>query len=208
MAPADASHGFDPDGQLGQIASMKWKSGSPSWSLLSASNDLGLEHSYTIVRKAIEKWSKATLGVLHPVEREVGRDQADIIFRFQTEQDNPTFHKHPQIIGYAYFPGARKTEHMPNYITFNDSYHFVAANDLEVGKVPPKDQLHPDEYLGAKAMTLLNVAMHELGHAIGLPHAKDDPKAVMAPYYNGVTELAASDVERARALYPMPDGGS
>ena len=209
IAPTDASHGFDPDGELGEIAPLKWKDGKPSYSILSSSVDLGPEKTEAIIKAAVAAWRDATDGSLDPCYETRRPHNADIQFRFETEKFNDEFHKRPQTIGYAYFPGARESEHATNYITFNDSYFYVAKDSPLVGQVPGVGELHNDEYEHFKTIILRNVCMHEFGHAIGLPHAKDDPKAVMAPYYNGQIDLQASDIERARAIYGgLPPGRS
>ena len=207
--PTDASHGFDPDGGLGEIAPLKWKDGKPSYSILSHSVDLGAAETEAIIKNAVGAWRDATDGALDPCYETRRPHNADIQFRFETERDNEQFHKHPQIIGYAYFPGAEASQHVTNYITFNDSYFYVEKDSALVGKVPGLSRLHDDEYEHFKTIILRNVCMHEFGHAIGLPHAKDDPKAVMAPFYNGQIDLQASDIERARAIYGgLPPGRS
>jgi len=47
---------------------------------------------------------------------------------------------------------------------------------------------------------LFSMALHELGHSLGLGHS-DDPTAVMYPYYKMVTTLAAPDIASILTLY-------
>jgi hypothetical protein len=47
---------------------------------------------------------------------------------------------------------------------------------------------------------LFSVALHELGHSLGLGHS-DSPQAIMYPYYRRVSRLATDDIAAIRELY-------
>ncbi|WP_433854490.1 matrixin family metalloprotease [Streptomyces kronopolitis] len=51
---------------------------------------------------------------------------------------------------------------------------------------------------------LNSVALHELGHILGLSHSAN-PKSIMYPYYTGPkTTLGKEDIQRIQALYGAP----
>ncbi len=54
---------------------------------------------------------------------------------------------------------------------------------------------------------LFSVALHELGHALGLAHS-DNPRDVMYPYYRQVRELSPGDIRAIRRLYASTEAVS
>ncbi|MFG2095483.1 M10 family metallopeptidase domain-containing protein [Streptomyces sp. NPDC048612] len=50
---------------------------------------------------------------------------------------------------------------------------------------------------------LSSVALHELGHILGLDHSADR-KSIMYPYYTGGKTLGQEDIQRIQALYGAP----
>ncbi|MBW4699357.1 MAG: matrixin family metalloprotease [Aphanocapsa lilacina HA4352-LM1] len=50
------------------------------------------------------------------------------------------------------------------------------------------------------------LAVHELGHAVGLWGHSDDPEDIMYPEMRGVHEPSGRDLQTLRRLYAMPAG--
>jgi Matrixin/Putative peptidoglycan binding domain len=106
----------------------------------------------------------------------------DILVSFE-----PQFHQHGadtvdfggNVLGHAFYPAAN----LGGDVHYNDSWTWSA--------------------LGIGGQNLMSVALHEIGHSLGLAHSLD-PDAVMWPTDNGLTYLTSDDILGINAHYPPP----
>lgn len=70
----------------------------------------------------------------------------------------------------------------------------------------PAEQRYDTAEPWGKGIDLIAVLAHEIGHALGLQHAPQNAKALMAPYYSdAILSPQPHDVARIRALYGDPE---
>ena len=124
----------------------------------------------------------------------------DIPISVVKEAHWPAFRKNSRILGLGWFPNP----HSPTegQIVLNGSYAYGDGGTL-------KQALEDDEYETAKTIVFQYVLLHEIGHAIGLPHASPAcTTCVMAPVYNATPgwngTFTGEDLSRLRALYGPP----
>jgi hypothetical protein len=130
------------------------------------------------VRRAMAEWSKAVKVSWVQGMNATGNRTVNILWATGYHGDAYPFDGISGILAHTFYPAPPNSEPL--------------AGDLHLDDAEPW-------HIGVNT-DLFSVALHELGHALGLGHS-DDPSAVMYPYYRMVSQLSPSDIAAIQTLY-------
>jgi len=165
------------------IQGTKWTKQELTWRVDYKNND-GLTKSEVerTVSKSLSKWE----GVTNLNFKQITSGEPDIWFKFvKGGHGDPYPFRLPysNVLAHAFYP-MTNSHPLSGDVHFNDEKHFTIESK--------------------KGTNLLWVAVHELGHSIGLDHS-NVKGAIMYPYYQGYMgkdfDLTPDDILGAQALY-------
>lgn len=189
---------YEDGASMGYVVGGKWNRTNLKWYVEKWCNTLSQAETREMMVKAFKQWSDVSALTFSEAS---GIGQADIVISFGDNRhytnvisgwctsDFNVVWKNYGTLAHAWFP---TSPYLPGDIHFCDLHKWAPYGSIDNSSV-----------------SLLSVAIHEIGHSIGINHSQE-PEAIMYASYNPQNikySLAQDDINAVRALYPQNSGG-
>lgn len=163
------------------LNSSKWNKKNLTYCFENTSIHLTRNEAYNAVRAAFAEWEKLSDLTFTEINSLSSAD-LKIAWKTGSHGDSSSFDGNGGVLAHAYYP--------------------YPAGGRYAG------QLHFDDdepwSIDGTGIDLQSVALHEIGHLLGIEHTTDS-NAIMAPYYTGINRyLAQDDLNAVWSLYSCP----
>ncbi len=156
-----------------------------TYSFQAMTSKLGSVEAQAEIRRAMAAWSRVVQVRFQQTATVSAPKNINILFGAGAHGDPYPFDGAGTVLAHTFYPAP------PNPEPIAGDLHFDAEEGWNIGR----------------DIDLYSVALHELGHSLGLGHS-DVPNAVMYPYYRRTTELTPEDIGAAQMLYAAVSGAS
>jgi hypothetical protein len=141
----------------------------------------------TAVQRALAEWARYAKLSFTETRVRTSQRNIDILFAGGAHGDPFPFDGPGRVLAHTYFPAPPNLEPIAGDMHFDDAENWRLDGDID----------------------FQSVALHEVGHALGLAHL-DDPNSVMYAFYRRKLELQGADIAALLELYAsvdLPGGG-